>query len=199
MERALRQGTPEAKANIYPHLKGDPELVALWIVKADDAAAAAALADLPDPMAFFLSLPAGLRDAALSRWTRLGGRETVKAFLLKEQAKNPPPGPYWRMLCDIYLQEGNPEAAVRLVAGAKNVSLTSRWKDPNADAKTLPAFERELAGLAKQRNDVAIQRLLREAVAGKRGPEGAAVAVAYFAESGDWVSARKALDQIPVK
>jgi hypothetical protein len=92
-------------------------------------------------------------------------------------------------LANFYAKEGDKARAVRLVAGAQRISLLEASVDGE--------FGRELAGLAASGNQVAVRRLLKEAVGSKVvEADQLAVALSWYAAAGDWEGAWRAASRL---
>lgn len=182
---------PDLQAKLLDHVTTDPRLSTIWLLRAEPSLAKANLSRFPSPTDFFNSVPQDLREPALRRWASLGHANDVRSYLTSlppDESKTS-----WKILAEIALANGDAHEAVTLAASHLQIPLTSRWKTQGTDPSSLSPLEQELATLWKQRNDVAVRRLIAEATNGKRTPQDAATAAAFHAEAGDWPSAWTAL------
>jgi hypothetical protein len=98
-------------------------------------------------------------------------------------------GPYWRQLANYYANAGDKPRAVGFVAAAEGVQLDGAMPEG--------VFTRQLAELQGQGNEVAVRRMVREAVEAKE-PDGEKlrVAMAVYAAAGDWEMAWRAASRL---
>lgn len=190
LETALRvaQQRPGTQSELRQLIESQPLLLAHWLRHADASLADAQLAEMgASTPVFFDSLPEDARLPLLNRWITLPSGAGAVAYM---EARNAPaPGAYWRTLANFYAKEGDKERAVRLVAGAEGISLEERAVGGE--------FGRQLAGLEAQGNEVAVRRLLKEAVEAK-APEAErlATAVNWYGAAGDWEMAWRAASRL---
>jgi len=186
--RGIREAKerPEVQLLIRRGLEPDALLVAEWVCLAN-ADLANQFISGGDASRWLDGLPPEVRGRVLSRWVTLPSADMAVAYM---EARNAPaPGAYWRPLANFYAKEGDKEWAVRLVAGAEGISLEERAVGGE--------FARQLAGLEAQGNEVAVRRLLKEAVEAK-APEAErlATAVNWYGTAGDWEMAWRAASRL---
>ena len=169
-------------------LSDDPQLLAAWLCHAPVEAADGWASRSEGRISPFLdAIAPAQRSEVLDRWVTWPSAAGAVAYM---EARNAPgPGAYWRQLANFYAKEGDKERAVRLVAGAEEISLEERAVGGE--------FARQLAGLEAQGNEVAVRRLLKEAVEAK-GPEAERLATAmnWYGMAGDWEMAWKAASRL---
>ena len=191
LEAALSaaQSRPGAQSELRQLVAEDPLMLAHWVVWADPSLADAYLSGLGPSAAEFLdSLPAEVRSGLVARWSGLPSAAGAVAYM--EARNQPAPGPYWRQLANYYARAGDKPRAVALVAEATGVPL---------DGASLPAgeFAAELGKLQAQGNDVAVRRLVKEAVeAPDASSDKAAVVMVWYAQTGEWEMAWKAASRL---
>lgn len=170
-------------------LSDDPQLIAAWLLNAPVESVDAWASRNTDSSAPFLdALEPAQRGQVLERWVSLPSSAAI-AVAYMEARKDSAPGAYWRPLANYYAKAGDKERAVRIVAEAEGVELGGALPDGE--------FGRQLAALQGQGNEVAVRRLVREAVEGKEADvESLRVAMAVYAASGDWEMAWKAASRL---
>jgi hypothetical protein len=179
---------PDGQAAFLRLLAGN-SLVAAYAVRfASPEVAAEWLDGLADAPAFLDSLPDALRQKVLDRWVALPDASAAVAYM--EAKSSPAPGPFWRQLARHHANAGDKPRAVSVVAQA--------WGVPQeGGGRSLNEFGKEIAALEAQGNEVAVRRLLREALDAKRADaDRLAVAMAAYAAAGDWDSAWKAASRL---
>ncbi len=190
LETALRMSRerPGVQNALRQSLEQQPGLLAHWLRHANPELVDAFLAGL-GPRAFGLvdELPPDSRGQVLDRWITLPSGAAAVAYM---EARNAPaPGIYWRQLANYYAKVGEKERAVGVVAAAEGVPLDASM--PGGE------FARELAGLRGQGNEVAVRRLVREAVEAKDPDvEKLRVAMTVYAAAGDWEMAWRAASRL---
>jgi hypothetical protein len=123
----------------------------------------------------------------LDRWIVLPSGAAAVAYM--EARNGPSPGAYWRQLAIYYAKAGDKVRAVGIVADAEGVALAGSVPDG--------AFAQELAALQAQGNEVAVRRLVREALEAKEADlERLLVAMATYAAAGDWEMAWRAASRL---
>jgi hypothetical protein len=191
VDRAMQslRGSTAAQSELLARIGDHPVLRAYWFRSADPEAIDAWLASALDPANWLDGLPDAVRKAVLERWVTLSSAATAAAYM---EARNAPaPGAYWRPLANFYAKAGDKERAVRIVAEAEGVDLGGGggWGEGN--------WGRQVAELQAQGNDVAVRRLVSEAVAAKDPDAGQlAAAMAWAAERGDWETAWRAASRL---
>lgn len=179
---------PDVQALLLEKLPDDPILVAYWVRWAPPKMAADWAGRLPEANPWLDALPDGLRRMVLERWTTLPDPSVAVGYM--EAKSVPAPGPYWKTLARYYAGAGDKARAVGVVARAVGVPL-------EGGGRSLNNFGKEIAALEGQGNEVAVRRLLREAVEAKKAEAGQlAVAMAAYAEAGDWDMAWKAASKL---
>jgi len=190
LERAMlaAQERPGVQSALRARLAGSPSLEGHWTCFASSQLADEFLAGLPDGGAPWLdALPPEVRAKVLARWITLPSAAGAVAYMEARNAGSP--GPYWRQLADYYAKAGEKARAVGVVAEAEGIKLDGRAADG--------AFARQLAQLQAQGNEVAVRRLVREAVdAPEADPEKLATAMAWYAAAGDWEMAWRAASRL---
>ena len=190
LERGLRGATdrPNVQVELRKQLAGEPLLLAHWARLAGPELADEYLASLGEGASAWLdSLPPELRGQVLNRWITLPSGEAAVTYM---EARNAPaPGAYWRQLANYYAKAGDKARAVGIVAEAEGVPLDGGVPDGD--------FSRELSGLQGQGNEVAVRRLVKEAVEAKEpDAEKLRVALAMYAAAGDWEMAWRAASRL---
>lgn len=180
-------GKPNAQRVVLVEFARSPELMAAALRQADASLADEVLARLPDAAGWLDGLPPDLRGLVLDRWITLPSAAGAVAYM---EARNAPePGTYWRQLAEFYAKSGDKERAVGIVAQAEGVPPDGTI--PQGD------FAQELSGLQAQGNEVAVRRLMREAVEAKEpDAEKLRVAMAAYAGAGDWEMAWRAASRL---
>jgi hypothetical protein len=179
LQQGLRSlaGKPNAQRVLLVEFSSSPVLFAEAIRQADAGLADEVLVRLPDAATWLDGLPPNLRGQLLNRWITLPSGAAAVAYM--ESRNVPAPGPYWRQLANYYAKAGDKPRAVGLVAQAEGVTLDGSV--PSGE------FSRQLDQLRAEGNDVAVRRLIREAVEAKEAdPERLRVAMAAYAAAGDW-------------
>ncbi len=180
LEKGLRSAAerPAVQVALRKRLADDAVLTAQWTRLAQAELADDYLAGLGAGTAAWLDgLPTDLRGQVLNRWITLPSGASAVAYM---EARNAPePGTYWRQLANYYAKAGDKPRAVGLVAQAEGVTLDGSV--PSGE------FSRQLDQLRAEGNDVAVRRLIREAVEAKKADaERLRVAMAAYAAAGDW-------------
>jgi hypothetical protein len=190
LDKGIRaaQERPAVEVALREQLQGDPVLLAYWTKSASSGAADQYLAGLGSAADSWLdALPLELRQQVLSRWVTLPSGTGAVAYM--EARNDGAPTVYWRQLANYYAKAGDKERAVGMVAGVEGVMVGGALPDG--------AFSRQLAELEGQGNEVAVRRLVREAVAAPEAdPERLRVAMVWFANTGDWEMAWKAASRL---
>lgn len=175
---------PEVQRMILEKLGGDPVMTAYWVRFANPDLVAEWAAGMQDPQNWFDGLPQGLREAVLVRWIALPDPSVAVSYMEARSAAGE--GAYWRTLAKHYASVGDKPRAVALVAGAAGVKMEDR-------GRFAEGFGKELAALEASGNDVAVRRLLQEALAAKKADaDQLSTAMAWYAAAGDWDNAWKA-------
>jgi hypothetical protein len=190
LEKGLRSAAerPAVQVALRKRLADDAVLTAQWTRLAQAELADDYLAGLGAGTAAWLDgLPTDLRGQVLNRWISLPSAQGAVAYM---EAQNfGAPGTYWRQLANYYAKAGDKGRAVRMVAQAEGVTLDGSV--PSGE------FSSQLDQLQGQGNDVAVRRLIREAVEAKEAdPERLRVALATYAASGDWEMAWRAASRL---
>jgi O-antigen ligase len=189
-EKAMRAAKqrPGVQVALREQLAGDPAMMALWLRLAGAELADSFLSGSGAQIPLLLDgLPIDQRLAVLQRWITLPSAAGAVAYM--EGRSLPAPGAYGRTLANFYAKKGGTERAVRLVAQAEGISLEERPVGGE--------FAGQLVGLQVQGNEVAVRRLLREAVEAKvPDREGLSVAVSWYAAAGDWEMAWRAASRL---
>ncbi len=190
LETALRASRqrPGVQTALRQAVQNRPTLFAHWLRHANPELVDAFFVSLgPGDFVVVDGLPADMRGPVLDRWMTLPSAAGAVAYM---EARNAPaPGAYWRQLANYYAKVGDKERAVGMVAGAEGVPLDGLM--PSGD------FSMEVDQLRAQGNDVAVRRLIREAVEGKEADvERLRVAMAAYAAAGDWEMAWKAASRL---
>ena len=178
---------PQVQLMIRRGLGADEPLVAEWVCLAN--------ADLANEFLtgggadrWLDGLPPDVRGRVLSRWVNLPSGGLAVAYM--ETRNGAGSGPYWRQLANHYAKAGDKPKAVALVAEAKGVDL-------GGNGLSAGGFAAELRRLQEQGNDVAVRRLVKEAAeAPGTPPEKAGVAMAWYAQAGEWEMAWKAASRL---
>jgi O-antigen ligase len=190
LERGLRaaEGRPSLQAALKDLLRDDPVLLAEWARMAQAELVDDFLAGMSGQESVWLDgLAPQVRDQVLNRWVSLPSAAGAVAYM--EARNSPAPGPYWRQLSNVYAKAGDKERAVRVVAEAEGISLQGRPAGGD--------FGGQLASLEGQGNEVAVRRLLKEAVESKTpDSDQLSVCLAWYAAAGDWESAWKAASRL---
>lgn len=182
------KGRQEGQNALLRQISDNPVLVAYWAWSADPEVVAAWAAGVPDAGAYLDLLPDDLRAVVLNRWIALP--EPAQAVAYMEARALSAPSLYGRMLAKYYAASGDKAHAVGIVARAAGVPLENGGRGINE-------FGREIAALEEQGNDVAVRRLLREAVEMKTAdPDKLGVAMASYAAAGDWDMAWRAASRL---
>jgi hypothetical protein len=179
---------PAVQLDLRKRLCGDPVLLAYWTSSAGPELVDEYLVSLGVGVYAWLdSLPSDLRGQVLDRWIALPSAAAAVAYM--EERNAPASEAYWRQLANYYAKAGDKARAVGIVAVEEGVALDGGVPDG--------AFARELAALRGQGNEVAVRRLIREAVEGKEADaERLRVAMAAYAAAGDWEMAWKAASRL---
>ena len=169
---------PAMQLALKNYLRDEPLLLAAWLQGANAAMAAEFWQTLPDSSAFLDRLPEKVRFTLLRRWIASPDPAPAAAYMEARQAEALPPGLYWRLLARFYASRGEYEAAVRLVATSLDLPL-DQWEEGE--------FSRRILRLRGERNNVAVERLLGEALK-KRPPKGPELVtvMGFHAASGEW-------------
>ncbi|MGA0848461.1 MAG: hypothetical protein ACO3RX_00780, partial [Chthoniobacterales bacterium] len=184
--QGLREN-PAAQVELLGRIEQAPALQAQWFRSASPEAAASWLEGQPNASGWLDGLPQELRGQVLDRWITLPSASGAVAYMGARNA--PAPGAYWRQLANYYAKAGDKPRAVGLVAQAEGVTLDGSV--PSGE------FSSQLDRLRTQGNDVAVRRLIREAVEAKEAdPERLRVALAAYAEAGDWEMAWRAASRL---
>lgn len=190
LEKALRaaQGRPAVQEALRRQFEADPILLAQWACFANPDLADAFLAGIEgEPGGWLDILPVDLRLRVLDRWLSLPSAAGAVAYM--EAGNGSAPGPYWRQLASYYAKTGKKADAVAIVAQAHGLSLGAPMTGGD--------FGAELAVLREQGNDVAVRRLLKDAVeAQKPDPENLKVALSWYTAGGDWEMAWRAASRL---
>jgi hypothetical protein len=190
LETALRvaQQRPGAQSELRRLIESQPVLLAHWMRHADANQVDAHLVGMGNSVAgFFDVLPEEVRLPLLARWITLPSASGAVAYM---EARNVGlSGPYWRQLANYYANAGDKPRAVGFVAAAEGVQLDGAMPEG--------VFTRQLAELQGQGNEVAVRRMVREAVEAKE-PDGGKlrVAMAVYAAAGDWEMAWRAASRL---
>lgn len=190
VRRALEaaKDRPDVQAMVLEKLPEDPVLAAYWVRSAPPELVSEWAGRLPQAEAWLDGLPVDLRGMVLDRWVGLPDASVAVAYM--EARSLPAPGPYWRTLAKFYAGAGDKPRAVDVVARATGISL-------EGGGRSLNDFGREIAALEAQGNDVAVRRLLREAVSAKQADaDRLSVAMAAYASAGDWDTAWRAASRL---
>lgn len=179
---------PEGQAILLRQISETPVLAAQGFRFAAPEVATEWLATSPDPVAFLEALPVTVRLQVLDRWIGLPDPSIAVAYMEGRNVAGS--GLYWRTLARYYAGAGDKPRAVEVVAQAAGVSLEGGWRSRND-------FGREIAALEAQGNEVAVRRLLKEAVEAKTADAAKlSVAMAAYAAAGDWEMAWKAASRL---
>ena len=189
LEQGMRSlaGKPNAQRVLLVETGQTPELFAAGLKQADAGLAEEVLLRLPDQGIWLDSLPADLRGQVLSRWITLPSGGAAVAYMEARNASQS--GAYWRQLANYYAKAGDKARAVGIVAEAEGVPLDGGVPDGE--------FSRQLDVLQGQGNEVAVRRLVKEAVEAKEpDAEKLRVALAVYAGAGDWEMAWRAASRL---
>jgi hypothetical protein len=190
MERGLRaaQERPATQVELRKLLEADSPLLAHWVRLANADLADGFLVRLgSEAEAWLDALAPGLRSQVLNRWVTLPSAAAAVQYMERRGGARV----YGQPLANFYAKEGDKERAVRIVAEAEAVDLGTGAGWGSGD------WGRQLSDLQAQKNDVAVRRLLREAVEAKApDPERLSVSLAWYAAAGDWESAWKAASRL---
>jgi len=179
------RGKPNAQRVVWEEFRYSPTLSARWLLHADADISDALLSGLPNAGAWIDGLPPALQERVLDRWVTLPSAAGAVDYMERRGGA----GVYGRPLANYYAREGDKERAVRVMAEAEGVSLASRVMGGD--------FGGQLAGLEAQGNEVAVRRLLKEAVEAKEADrERLSVAVSWYAGAGDWEMAWRAASRL---
>ncbi|MBE2179342.1 MAG: O-antigen ligase family protein [Chthoniobacterales bacterium] len=182
------RGKPEGQQFLLQRINDYPVLTAYWAWAADPGTMARWAAELPDAGAYLDALPENLREVVLNRWIALPDASPAIAYMEAKSLSEP--GLYGVMLAKYRAASGDKPGAVGIVAKAAGVPLEGGWRG-------ISEFGREIAALEAQGNDVAVRRLLREAVELKPADPGKLkVAMAAYAAAGDWDMAWRAASRL---
>lgn len=187
VERATQslRGSAAAQTQLLARMGEHPVLKAYWFRSADPEAIDAWFEGGPDTVGWLDGLPEAVRMAVLQRWVALPSAAAAVDYMEARGGA----AVYGRQLANHYAKEGDKERAVRMLAGAEGVSLEG-WTMGGE-------FGGQLAGLEAQRNEVAVRRLLKEAVEAKEADrERLSVSVSWFAAAGDWEMAWRAASRL---
>ena len=187
--RALQSLQTNALAQIeFVGLLGSvPALEAQWFRGASTEAVEMWIGEREDASRWLDGLQPEERTMVLDRWIVLPSGAAAVAYM--EARNGPPPGAYWRQLANYYAKAGDKVRAVGIVADAEGVALAGSVPDG--------AFAQELAALQAQGNEVAVRRLVREALEAKEADlERLRVAMATYAAAGDWEMAWRAASRL---
>lgn len=192
LERAMRaaQERPAVQTALRERLGDHAELLGSWVRWANGDLADAYLGSLGSGAPAWLdALPSELREQVLNRWITLPSAPLAVAYMEAAHTGDPA-GSYWRPLAQAYARAGDRQRAVVVVAAATGVSL-------GPEGRTAGEFGQQLAALQAGRNEVAVRRLLREAVrAQEPKAEELGVAMAWSAEVDDWETAWRAASRL---
>jgi hypothetical protein len=191
LERAVRaaQERPAVQTALRERMGDDAVLVGSWVRWANADLADAYLQSLGSGAGAWLdALPPELREQVLNRWITLPSAAGAGAYMESRVAGAPEA--YWRPLARYYAATGDKARAVAVVAAAEGLS----W----APEAGLPgAFGDEMSALQAQGNEVAVRRLVREAVAAARTErEPLVAAMVWSAQEGDWETAWRAASRL---
>ena len=189
IDRAVQslRGNVAAQMDLLGQIGSVPGLQAQWFCSASPEAAEMWMASQSDAARWLDGLSPEVRGQVLDRWITLPSAAGAAAYM--EARNGPAPGAYWRQLAGHYANAGNKARAVGMVADAAGLELDGRVPDG--------AFARELAALRGQGNEVAVRRLVREAVEAKEAEvEKLRVAMAAYAAAGDWEMAWRAASRL---
>ncbi len=190
LEIALRvaQQRPGVQSALRQSIESQPLLLAHWLRYANpDLVDTFFASRASDAFALVDGLPPDLRGKVLDRWITLPSAGGAGAYM--EARNGGAPGAYWRQLAEYYAKAGEKPRAVAMVAEAEGVALGGSLPDGE--------FARQLAALQGQGNEVAVRRLVREAVEAK-DPNGEKlrVAMAVYAAAEDWEMAWRAASRL---
>jgi len=187
VDRAIQslRGNAAGQSDLLAQLRGNLLLRAYWFRAADPEAVESWLVNERNPNKWIDGLPEAVRIAVLERWSTMPSAAAAVAYMERRGGA----GVYGRPLANYYAKEGDKERAVRVMAEAEGVSLASRVTGGD--------FGGQLAGLEAQGNEVAVRRLLKEAVEAKElDRERLLVAVSWYAGAGDWEMAWRAASRL---
>lgn len=183
-QQSLRDND-QAELEFSEQIGSEPLLLSYWFYAASPGAGEAWLQKRGDVDAWLDVLPEEMRGRVLDRWVVLPSAAGAVGYMEARGGA----AVYGRQLANHYAKEGDKERAVRMLAGAEGVSLEGRTMGGE--------FGGQLAGLEAQRNEVAVRRLLKEAVDAKEANrERLSVAVSWFAAAGDWEMAWRAASRL---
>ncbi len=178
---------PEAQQLLLQQVGGDPILTAYWVRSAAPELVAVWVAHLPDAGFWLDGLPGNLRGMVLERLIAFPDPSAAVSYM--EARSVAAPGLYWRQLAKWYAAKGDKPGAVALVAAANGVALDGAAPDGE--------LWRQLSDLRGQGNDVAVRRLVKEAVsAPKADADKLTAAMVWAARAGDWEMAWQAASRL---
>lgn len=190
LEKGLRaaQERPAVQVALREQLRDQPVMLAQWVRSAKPELVEEYLSDLGAGAGVWLDdLPEDLRGRVLDRWVTLPSAAGAVGYMEARGGARV----YGRSLANFYAKEGDKERAVRIVAEAEGVDLWGRagWGEGN--------WGWQVAELQAQGNDVAVRRLVSEAVAAKEPDAGQlAAAMAWAAGRLDWETAWRAASRL---
>lgn len=190
LEKGLRSAAdrPAVQVELREQVAEDPVLTAHWTRFAAGELVEEYLAGLGAGSSKWLdALPENLRGQVLGRWIALPSAAAAVAYM--EARNDSSPEAFWRPLASYHAKAGDKERAVRVVAQAEGVALNGSLPDGE--------FSREVTALRAQGNEVAVRRLVKEAVGAKEpDPEKLRVALGMYAAAGDWEMAWRAASRL---
>jgi hypothetical protein len=189
IEQALRslRGNAAAQSELLMQIEENPLLSAYWFRSADAEAIDAWLSRGETRGDWLDGLPETARMAVLERWITLPSAAGAVEYMERRGGARV----YGRPLANFYAKAGDKERAVRILAEAEGVDLGGGAGWGGGD------WGRQVTELQTQGNDVAVRRLVSEAVAAKDPDAGQlAAAMAWAAERGDWETAWKAASRL---
>ncbi len=171
------QARPDVQAVIGKALVDDPILTAYWLCRSDAVQASEWVSAAPDFSGWLDGLSGSLRGMVLERLIAFPDPSAAVSYM--EARSVGAPGLYWRQLAKWYAAKGDKPGAVALVAAANGIALDG----PAPDGE----LWRQLSDLRGQGNDVAVRRLVKEAVsAPKADADKLTAAMVWAARDGDW-------------
>jgi len=188
LEKALRAARerPRTQEAIRERLAAEPRLLARWLLHADADLAERYLSDGGSGAELLGQIPAADQWPVLQRWITLPSAVQAAAFMEARGGAAVYAGP----LADYYAAAGDKEHAVRVVGEAEGVTRG----DGLAGAGE---WGQRVGELQARGNEVAVRRLMLEAVSDRESDRGRLTAVMTWAAGrGDWDMAWRAASRL---